>query len=192
MKISKEKKIFFLSISIFFLASLSLLLSIGYINHLKVLRVTPYDVVISDIQPNSVVISWKTIQDTSSYIKLGIYNDLIGDDSLTKIHRVKVIDLNEDTSYSFKISYGKRDWEKDEIDEITDLSNFSLKKYIFKTNKLVENISLPNVEELHVLPNELIYVTLYNKVEKKYSEIKSYYANIYGGVAVDLNSFNVD
>ena len=192
MKISKEKKIFLLSISTLLLASLSFVLSIGYITHLKVLRVTPYDVVVSDVQPNSVIVSWKTMQDTPSYIKLGKNNRLIGDESLTRIHRVKVVDLKDDTRYSFSISDGKRDWEKNEMDESTDLSNFALKEYLFKTSKTIENISLPNVEELHVLPNELIYVTLYNQVERRYSEIKSYYANIYGGVAVDLNSFNVD
>ena len=189
MKLTEEKKIHFLSLTILILAIFTSLSFLAYANHLNYLKDSPYDVVVSDIQANTVTISWKTENDMPSYIKLNESEKLLGSEEPSKFHRVTVVELDSESLYKFRISDGERDWNEDVVGHSSELEQFALFSYQFKTTKLKESILLPEVVELHVLPNELIYVSLFDSSKNQYSEIKSYYANKFGGVAVDTRSF---
>lgn len=159
-----------------------------YIEYREYQKASPYDVLISDIYANSVTISWKTDVDTSSYIKIGKSEKLWGDEERTKFHRIRLQGLKELSEYSFSISDGKRNWEEP-LKNSVELESFVLKEFKFSTVSSKEEILLPEVEELNVLPNEIIYVVLEKVGVNQQSEVRSFTANRFGGVAVDINSF---
>ena len=189
MKKSEEKKIYILSIAVLVLAVFSCIGFYFYFNYLQLLKDSPYDLVVSDIQANSAVISWKTESDMPTYIKLGKSGELLGSGEVSKFHRVKVVDLDEKKSYEFKVSDGQREWYEDLVKRENEIATFTKKMYSFTTSPINEEISLPEVRELHVLPNELVYVSLYDTKKNIYSELKSYYANKFGGIVIDLRAF---
>ena len=189
MRLTLERKIYFLSITVLILSTLCTIGLFSYFEHLNHLKNSPYNVVVSDIQANSVIISWKTENDMPTYIKLGTSEKLLGDGQVSKFHRIKIVDLDMLTNYEFKISDGQIDWDEDIVELESEISNYALKNFHFKTSNIKETISLPDVREIHVLPNELVYVNLYDSKMNMYSEIKSYYANRFGGIAIDLRSF---
>jgi len=189
MKVSEERKIYILSITVLVLAVLSCIGFYLYFNHIQLLKNSPYDLIVSDIQANSVVISWKTVEDMPTYIKLGESEKLLGSGEVSKFHRVKVVDLDESKRYEFKVSDGKRVWGEDIVGNKSEISTFTKNIFSFTTSSIKEEISLPQVRELHALPNELVYVSLYDSKKNVYSDVKSYYANKFGGIAIDINAF---
>lgn len=185
----KNKKKFFVLLLISTVALVSLFLGImKLLEYISYTKATPYDVLISDIESNSVTISWKSDNDAPSYIKIGESDKLFGKEESVKYHRVKLSGLKELSKYSFAISDGKREWEK-AIDNSTNLERYTIKEFIFSTTEQKEEITLPKIEEINVLPNELIYVVL--KSGDQYSNIRSYSANRFGGITVDTNAFNI-
>lgn len=67
-----------------------------------------YDVIISEITLNSVVVSWKTNVVTSSKVEYGEtinYNDSVEDKDLTKVakHSIKLNNLKSGTAYHFRV-----------------------------------------------------------------------------------------
>ena len=161
-----------------------------YIDHREYQKASPYDVLISDIYANSVTISWKTDVETPSYITLGKSDKLWGNADITKFHRIKLQGLKGLSEYSFNISDGKRNWHVP-LSNSKELEEYVLKEFKFSTVETKEEIVLPEVEEINVLPNEVIYVVLKTKGENQHSEVRSFTANRFGGVAVDINAFNV-
>lgn len=191
MRKSKTKQIYLLSLTVFTLVLTTFVLFNIYINRLNQIQLTPYDVIVSDIQPNSVVISWKTVKATPSYIKLNGSEDVLGSKESTQFHRVNLLSLKENSKYSFVISQGEREWSKP-YSRGNEKNSFTLNTYSFRTTKNQDSLSLPAIEELHLLPNELVYLVLYDSNTNKYSSVRSFLANKYGGVAVDLTSFGTE
>ena len=186
----EKKKILVLTLTALCLLLLTGFLFSQFVKHQNFVRASPYDVLISDIQANIVTVSWKTEVETPTYIKVIDNETLLGDGENSKSHRVKITGLNESSEYRFVISDGEREWQKTFVNNSDNLSTFITNDFVFTTKDIKEEIMLPNAEELKVLPNELLYIALYNKEKNEYSEIKSYYANRFGGVVVDLTAFD--
>ena len=186
---SKKKFFMLLLVSLLFL-SLSFFGIYRYIQYREYIKASPYDILVSDVSADSVTISWKTDIDTPTFIKLGESEKLWGNEKYTRFHSVRLSGLKESSKYSFSISDGREVWE--EIGDISsELSKYILDDLSFTTSAPKEEVSLPEVRELNVLPNEYVYVSLYNKDTGEYSDVKSYTANRFGGIAVDINSFNI-
>lgn len=188
MKITKKFLLIFSAI-IFSLGLLGLCIY-KYIEHREYQKASPYDVLISDIYANSVTISWKTDVDTPSYIKIGKSEKLWGDQERSKFHRIRLQGLKELSEYSFSITDGKRVWQEP-INNSNELKEFVLKEFKFSTTDSKEEIILPEVEELNVLPNEIVYLVLEKEGSNQKSEVRSFTANRFGGIAVDINGFNL-
>ena len=171
---------------------LCLVLSFGgiykYLSYRESIKVSPYDVLISDIYSDSVTISWKTVTETPSYIKLGDSNKLFGNKDLTNSHRITLSGLKESSKYSFVISDGSRTWNNP-LEGSNTLKRYTLTKFEFFTLKPKDDIQLPEVEEINALPNELVYIVLKNN--DTYSDVRSYQANRFGGITIDKNSFAI-
>lgn len=163
-----------------------------YIQYISFVKSSPYDVLISNITQESVTISWKTDIPMPSYIRIGENEKLFGDESKDQVHRVVLTGLRESSKYNFVISDGKRDWEKAYIENTESLEDFVLSEYTFSTENISDEIYIPVVEELNVLPQEVVYLSLYDKEEGVYSSIKTLEANRFGGLAVDIKSFDLD
>ena len=163
-----------------------------YIQHWEYVKATPYDVLISDVSSDSVTVSWKTDVNTPSYIKIGESEKLYGNDTLTNSHRVTLGGLNELSKYNFLISDSEKEWNTSKESSTDDISVFALNEFSFQTLKSKDEILLPLVEEIDALPNELIYVALYNTKTREYSDVRSEYANRFGGVVIDKEEFNVE
>ena len=186
------KKIFIsLALSICILAVLGYAV-FRYVQHWEYVKATPYDVLISDVSSDSVTISWKTDIDTPSYIKIGENEKLLGNENLTNSHRVVLSGLNELSKYNFYISDSERVWDTPKEATSEEVGIFVLNEFSFQTSQSEQEITLPLVEEINALPNELIYVALYNPESKEYSEVRSEYANRFGGVVIDKEQFNVN
>lgn len=185
MKIDKKKYLKFGLFLCFFL-----LLPFGFV-YLKTrydfYAYSPYDVIISDITPNSAIISWKTDHSVPSYVLLN--EKLIGSGEYKEFHRIKIENLEPDSFYSFNISNGKRLWSHPVKKGKQSLSAFALDEFFFITKDEIHHIYLPDEEYLEVNPGELVYVALYDQESGKYSDVKSQYANRYGGVVFDKASF---
>ena len=151
---------------------------------------SPYDVVVSDITSSSAILSWRTVTDVPTYV---LIDDtlLIGDGESDKYHRVEISGLEREKTYSFTISDGTREWEKVLGENTSTLTKYVVGEFEFKTGEEVNDITLPKESYLTVLPNELVYVVLYDMEEGTYSDIRSEYANRYGGVVFNKGDFNV-
>ncbi|MDY0097307.1 MAG: hypothetical protein RBS01_03095 [Candidatus Dojkabacteria bacterium] len=171
-----------------------LLFAVGFFflnRNFRYIQDSPYDVVVSDVTSSSVILSWRTATEVPTYV---LIDDtlLIGDGEWEKYHRVEISDLEKTKAYSFTISDGTREWNET-LREGTDiLTKYVVDEFKFKTVGEVDNIILPKESYLTVLPNELVYVVLYDTKEGTYSDIRSGYANRYGGVVFDKGDFNVE
>jgi hypothetical protein len=186
-----RKKIIVLTASLFALITISFL-TFRFVEKYDYVSNSPYDVLISDITEESVIISWKTENEIPTHILIGESEKLWGDGEPTTSHRVKLSGLKASSRYTFKISDGKRIWDRPLVGNSFSLSDFVVSDFAFETTEPLEGISIPIAEELRALPNELVYVTLHNRISGEYYGIKSAYANKYGGVVVDRRSFNTE
>ena len=185
----KNHYIFALRLFIFFL-----LFTVGFFflnRNFRYIQNSPYDVVISDITSSSAVLSWRTVTEIPTYV---LIDDtlLIGDGEREKYHRVELSDFEEGKSYSFTITDGVREWEEVMIENTSSISKYVVEEFKFKTKEKVNEITLPSEGHLTVLPNELVYVVLYDMESGTYSDIQSRYANRYGGVVFDKEVFDVE
>ncbi len=158
-----------------------------YIKYREYIYATPYDVMVFDSNPNSISLFWKTDVDTPTYVKLGNSEKPLGNGEITRFHTITLLGLKASSKYTFSISDGDSVWTESK-DRSDNLKSFALGKYEFLTKKEKNEILIPNVEEVNTLPNERIYVVL--KKDQSYSDVRSFVANKFGGVAIDRNEFN--
>lgn len=187
-KISKDiRHLLFTAIVLFFL---TIIMFAVFLKHQEFVKAAPYDVIVSDIQANTVTISWKTTIDMPTYIRVLPDDSLLGNDELTTFHRVEISNLKELKNYDFLITDGERKWKRPYLSNSKELSPFVKHEYSFVTSAIPAKVSLPNVEEVLALPDELLFVSLYDKESNEYLGIKSYFANYFGGVAIDTTAFD--
>ncbi len=187
MKVSKKFLILFVG-AVFGLIAVSFGI-FKLVEYQAYVKDSPYDVLLSDIQSNSVTISWKSASELPTYVKIGENEKLFGQDQISKIHKVKLEGLKESSTYTFVISDGNRDWVLPSESNSEDIQEFLIKEFVFTTKESKEEITIPEVREIQTLPNEEVYLVAYDPVEEKYSDIKTYTANRFGGIAVDIYSF---
>lgn len=171
---------------------LTIFFFISFINHQEYKNSSPYDVVVSDIKANGVNISWKTLKNIPTYVKINNEKTLLGNGESSKFHQVKIENLNELTEYQFKITDGNREWKKVILPATKGIETISRNEFYFITTKLQENISLPQLLEIESNPNELTYVSLRNTLTGDISRVKSIHTNDFGNALIDKNSFNID
>lgn len=189
MKISKKTVL--ISIFTLLILILAIFFTIKYFKYREYVASSPYDVVLSDISSNSVIISWKTQKELPSYIKIGESEKLWGEENRDTFHRVALSGLKEHSKYYFVISDGEREWDSVLLENSKELEEYVVKEFTFSTKEITEDIYLPEVEEISGLPNELIYVVLESSTNE-ISDIKSVYANRFGGAVVDIKTFEVE
>jgi hypothetical protein len=72
------------------------------------------------------------------------------------------------------------------------LEAFVSDEFLFTTKGSDSELDLPTHSTLTLLPHELVYVTLYDEQTGTYSDIRSTYANRYGGAVFVKEDFDVD
>ena len=171
---------------------LTILLFISFINHQEYKNSSPYDVVVSDIKANSVNISWKTLKNVTTYIRINKQETLYGDGQSSIFHNVRIDNLEELTEYQFKITDGHREWKKVILTDSKSIRPIAKSEFYFITTKLQEDIELPSLLEIESNSNELVYISLQNSLTGMNSKVKSIYTNEYGNALIDKNFFNLD
>ncbi len=189
MKKLKKKHILVLKTLFFFLV-LFFTLFFGERQYEYIMS-SPYDVIVSDINSDSAVISWKTKNDVPTHILLN-ETTLLGSGVREKFHRVDLEDLKDTTEYTFSIFNGKRVWNSSLVENSSHLENFVKKEFLFTTKGQKDELSLPSHLTLKLLPNELVYVTLFDNNTGQYSDIRSTYANRYGGAVFVKENFELE
>jgi len=185
------KKEYVLILKLFFLVLvLSFVLFFGERQY-EYITSSPYDVIISDISNSSAIVSWKTRRDVPTYILLSS-TEILGNGVREKFHRVIVEDLEEETDYTFSISNGKRTWDSAIYETSDSLRPFVTDGFKFVTAKEKDDLVLPSHSSLILLPHELVYVTLFDGETGEYSDVRSTYANRYGGAVFVKENFLVD
>jgi hypothetical protein len=182
----QKSKILKVGIS-FFLIIVALIALIFFKVQYEYYVLSPYDVIISDVGYNCAVISWKTDTRVPSYILLN--DEYIGSGEYEKFHRIEIDNLKSQHEYTFFITDGKRTWSESIKKGRISLENLLAKEFKFITKDFNEEIYLPIEEVLTTYPNELTYVVLYDQETGKYSEVKSKYANKFGGIVFDKAGF---
>ncbi len=175
-----------------FLLFLTIILFVSFLNHQEFKSSSPFDVVVSDIKPNSVNVSWKTLKDVPTYIKVENGTNLFGDGIPSTFHQVNIKDLKELTEYNFVISDGTREWKKISLQNSQELKSIVKDKFYFITPNISEEISLPQLLEISSNPEELVYVSLHNTLTGTVSKIKSVKTNQFGNALIDKNFFNLN
>lgn len=171
---------------------LTILLFISFINHQEYKNSSPYDVVVSDIKANSVNISWKTLKNVPTYVKINKEKTPYGDGEPSIFHTVRIDNLEQLTEYQFHITDGNREWKKAILPDSKSIKSISRSEFYFITSKLQEQIELPQLLEIESNSNELVYISLQNSLTGMNSKVKSIRTNEYGNALVDKNSFNLD
>ena len=178
--------------TVLLLLFLTIFLFISFLNHQEFKNSSPFDVVISDVKPYSVNISWKTLKEVPTYVKVDNEKQLFGDGTPLTFHQVNISGLKELTEYNFIISDGNSEWKKPLIQNSKELKNIVKKDFSFITTKLSDEISLPFLMEISSNPDELVYVSLHNTLTGMDSKVKSVKTNQFGNSLIDRNSFNLN
>ncbi len=187
-KIHKEiLKLIYTTIVLFFV---TIFLYFQFLKHQEYVKASPFDVILSNIHGGSVTISWKTQLDTPTYVRILPNEEVLGNPEVSKFHSITISNLKEQFPYQFVISDGKREWKRPHLKNSKQLYGFLNNSFSFTTGANLNKIYLPSVKEINVLPDELLYLTLYDKRNNEYMGTRSYMANKFGGVALDINSFD--
>lgn len=171
---------------------LTILLLITFINYQVYKNSSPYDVIVSDIKPNSVNISWKTLKEVPTYIRIDNEKKLFGDGVPSKFHQTNINDLKELTEYEFVITDGNTEWKKILLPNSNEVKNIVRENFFFITTKTPEEISLPQLIEITSNPEEMLYVSLHNIRTGMDSKIKSIKTNQFGSALIDKKFFNLN